>query len=75
MDTSVVNYLRAIINSKFMDNGVVVFVSDHGIHFGDFAYSSSLGAAENKHPFLYVMAKKGVLNEGNTCGDSPFYRC
>ena len=35
-----------------------------GIHFGDYAYSSVLGSAENKHPFMYVMAKKGVLNHG-----------
>lgn len=62
MDDSVSNYLRNIALSKFMDNGVIVFVSDHGIHFGDFAYSSILGSAENKHPFLYVMAKKGVLD-------------
>jgi hypothetical protein len=62
MDDTVVNYLRTIAKSSFMDNGVIVFLSDHGLHFGDYAYSSTVGSAENKHPFQYVMAKNGVLN-------------
>lgn len=62
LDDDVAEYLQFLFNSPLMDNGVLFFLSDHGSHFGHHAYNSVFGMAENRHPFLFVVASNDIAS-------------
>lgn len=57
-DDNVAEYLTTLMKSPLMDNGIIIFLSDHGLHYGSYQGTSIFGFAENRHPFLYSITKK-----------------
>ncbi|XP_044754434.1 uncharacterized protein LOC123313560 isoform X2 [Coccinella septempunctata] len=52
MDEKVLNFLKEITEAKILDNSIVVFLSDHGIRFGDIRHTFT-GWYEERLPYIY----------------------
>lgn len=66
MDKKLKSFLEDLTVGGVLDNTVVVFLSDHGMRFGEFRYTS-LGWLEERLPFIYISLperlKKQFSNE------------
>ncbi|XP_018326239.1 uncharacterized protein LOC108737692 isoform X3 [Agrilus planipennis] len=53
MDAKLKTFLSEISNNKSLDNTITIFLSDHGMRFGDIRYTRA-GWYEDKLPFFFI---------------------
>ncbi|RZB73460.1 uncharacterized protein BDFB_010973, partial [Asbolus verrucosus] len=53
MDKKVKGFLEDIANSGVLENSIVIFLSDHGMRFGEIRYTP-IGWLEERLPFIYI---------------------
>lgn len=53
MDNKIRDFLIEITNSGVLDNTIMVFLSDHGMRFGEIRYTTT-GWLEERLPFIYI---------------------
>lgn len=54
-DNEYASYLEQLIH---WPNTITIFMSDHGLHYGNYYESSLSGKQEHRHPFMYITSTK-----------------